>query len=118
MSDVPLDGMVEPGFEAVFASFERGLSKSELGAAVCAQAGKERITVRMVLSHQAGLTYPTVRVRPEQRFDWEAMTDALARSAPVWEPGSRSDYHGGTFGYLVGEILRRIDGRSLDALFR
>ena len=184
MSDVLLEGTVEPGFEAVRASFERGLSKAELGAAACvyvdgrsvvdlwggwadgartrpwqrdtiaytmsatkgmtascahrlvdrgvldvdepvatywpefAQAGKAGVTVRMLLSHQAGLPYPTVRVPADRRFDWDTMTGALARSAPVWAPGTRSEYHGGTFGYLVGEIVRRIDGRSLDGFFR
>ena len=82
-----------------------------------AQAGKGEITVRMVLSHQAGLPWATAPYPAEKRFDWPTMTDALARSAPVLEPGSRSEYHGGSFGYLVGEILRRIDGRSLDAYF-
>jgi CubicO group peptidase (beta-lactamase class C family) len=79
-----------------------------------AQAGKERVTVRMVLSHQAGRPGPTVPVPADKRFDWATMTGARARGAPRWEPGSRSEYHGGTFGYLVGEVIRRIDGRSLD----
>ena len=82
-----------------------------------AQAGKEHVTIRMVLSHQAGLPWATVAVPPERRFDWPTMTDALARSAPVWEPGTRCEYHGGTFGYLVGEIVRRVDGRSLATYF-
>ena len=81
-----------------------------------AQAGKENITVRMLLSHQSGLPWAT-GVPPEKRFDWETMTDALARSAPMWEPGTKSAYHGGSFGYLVGEVLRRIDGRSLGTYF-
>ena len=83
-----------------------------------AQAGKDKITVRMVLSHQAGRPWPTVPVPDDKRFDWETMTAALARGTPRWEPGSRSEYHGGTFGYLVGEIVRRIDGRSLDTYFK
>lgn len=83
-----------------------------------AQAGKDSITVRMVLSHQAGLPWATVPYPPDKRFDWGTLTAVLARSAPVWEPGTRSEYHGGTFGYLVGEIVERIDGRSLDTFFR
>lgn len=83
-----------------------------------AQAGKDKITVRIVLSHQAGLQRLTVPVPRERRFDWETLTDALARSRPAWEPGTRCEYHGGTFGYLVGEVVRRIDGRSLGAFFR
>lgn len=94
------------------------------------QAGKAKITVRMALSHQAGLTRADALdggssevtsgmvIAPEKRFDWDTITDALARSAPAWEPGTRSEYHGGTFGYLVGELVRRIDGRPLDQFFR
>jgi CubicO group peptidase (beta-lactamase class C family) len=83
-----------------------------------AHGGKSGITVRMVLSHQAGLSRVTAPYAAGKRLDWPTITDALARSAPAWEPGSRSEYHGGTFGYLVGEVLRRIDGRSLDTYFR
>lgn len=83
-----------------------------------AQAGKDDITVRMLLTHQAGLQRLSVRVPPGKRWDWDTLTDALARSRPAWEPGTRSEYHGGTFGYLVGEVVRRIDGRSLDTFFR
>ena len=92
------------------------------------QAGKEKITVRMVLSHQAGLKRVIVPdssvvvsgmvIAPEKRFDWQTVTDALARSAPGWEPGTRWEYHGPTFGYLVGEIVRRVDGRQIDVFFR
>jgi CubicO group peptidase (beta-lactamase class C family) len=184
MSEVPVEGTVEPGFEAVATSFERGLAKSELGAAVCAyvdgrkvvdlwggwadaartrpwrrdtiaftmsatkgmtatcahrlvdlglldvdepvatywpefaEGGKGGITVRMVLAHQAGNPWPTQRVPPEMRWDWPTITAALAGGVPQWEPGSKAEYHGGTFGYLVGEVVRRIDGRSLDDFFR
>jgi CubicO group peptidase (beta-lactamase class C family) len=82
------------------------------------QAGKETTTVRMVLSHQAGNPWPTTPVPQDKRFDWPTITAALAEGRPRWEPGTRSEYHGGTFGYLVGELLRRVDGRSLDAFFR
>lgn len=83
-----------------------------------AQAGKDKITVRMVLSHQAGLPWATVPYPKEKFLDWDTLTDALARSSPVWEPGTQSEYHGGTFGFLVGEVVKRIDGRSLGAFFR
>jgi CubicO group peptidase (beta-lactamase class C family) len=184
MSDTPLHGTVESGFEPVREAFARSFEKSELGAAVCAyvdgrkvvdlwggwadaartrewqrdtiactysatklmtatcahrlvdrglldldepvatywpefaQAGKKDITVRMVLSHQAGLPWVTVPYPRERFLDWATLTDALARSSPVWEPGTRSEYHGGTFGYLVGEVVKRIDGRSLGTFFR
>ena len=101
---------------------ERGLLDLDAPVAVYwpefAEAGKAEITVRMVLSHQAGLPWATAPYPTDNRFDWPTITGALARSAPVWEPGSRSEYHGGTFGYLVGEIIRRIDGRSLDTFFQ
>ena len=83
-----------------------------------AQAGKKNITVRMILSHQAGLPRTTVPYPPEKRFDWETLTAALAQSSPAWEPGTRSEYHGGTFGFLVGNVVKRIDRRSLDTYFR
>jgi CubicO group peptidase (beta-lactamase class C family) len=61
---------------------------------------------------------PTVPVPPDKRWDWETRTAALAEQEPAWEPGTRSEYHGGTFGYLVGEVVRPIDGRSLAPFFR
>jgi len=184
MSDAPIHGTVDPGFEAVREAFARNFENGELGAAVCAyvdgrkvvdlwggwadvartrpwqrdtiacvfsamkamsatcahrlidaglieldapvatywpefaQAGKETVTVRMVLSHQAGLPWATVPYPREKFFDWDTQTDALARSAPVYPPGTRCVYHGGSFGYLVGEIVKRVDGRSLDRYFR
>ena len=54
----------------------------------------------------------------EALFDWQRMTDALAAEAPWWEPGSRAGYHAMTYGFLVGEVLRRVDGRTLGAFFR
>jgi CubicO group peptidase (beta-lactamase class C family) len=93
-----------------------------------AQGGKEDVTVRMLLTHQAGHPRPRSRnsgrvmddadVRPDKRFDWETMTNAMAIGTPLWEPGTRSEYHGGEFGYLVGGVLERIDGRRLGTYFR
>lgn len=83
-----------------------------------AAGGKEGLTFRMVLTHQAGLMAAGGRVPPEQRWDWDVVTAALAAATPAWEPGTRSEYHGGTFGYLVGGLVRRVDGRSLDVYFR
>jgi CubicO group peptidase (beta-lactamase class C family) len=82
-----------------------------------AKAGKEDILVRHLLSHQAGL--PAIREPlPEGCFyDWDLMVDALAREEPFWRPGTRHGYHALTFGYLVGEVIRRIGGRSLGAFF-
>jgi CubicO group peptidase (beta-lactamase class C family) len=80
-----------------------------------AAQGKEGVTIRQLLSHRAGL--PAVREPLPQRamLDWNLMINALARERPWWPPGSRHGYHVNTFGYLVGEIVRRISGRSLGA---
>ncbi len=78
-----------------------------------AAAGKEGITTRTVLAHRAGL--PAIR-RPlaaEAAFDWELMTAALAEQEPWWEPGSAHGYHVNTFGFLVGEIVRRATGTGI-----
>jgi len=80
-----------------------------------AQAGKGAIPVRWLLSHRAGL--PAVRklLPNEALYDWEAMTAALAAETPWWEPGRAHGYHAVTFGWLVGEVVRRIAGKSLGA---
>lgn len=84
-----------------------------------AQAGKASIPVRFLLTHQAGL--PAVR-RPlppgANVLDWELMTAALAAQKPWWPPGSRFGYHVNTLGFLVGEVLRRVDGRSIGTFLR
>ena len=51
-------------------------------------------------------------VSAAKRFDWETMTSAMAVGVPMWEPGTRSEYHGGEFGYLVGGVLQRVDGHD------
>jgi CubicO group peptidase (beta-lactamase class C family) len=83
-----------------------------------AQAGKQDITVRHLLTHQAGLPAIEAQLPPEKRHDWAAVTNALAAQAPAWEPGTHAAYHAVTFGYLVGEVVRRVDGRSLGTYFR
>ena len=83
-----------------------------------AQARKERLPVRDVLSHRAGLAAIHAPLPTEALYDWRRMIDALAAETPWWEPGTTSGYHAVTFGYLVGEIVRRLDGRTLGAFFR
>lgn len=77
-----------------------------------AAAGKGEITVRQLVSHQAGL--PAVReILPEgAMYDWPRMTAALAAETPWWTPGTKHGYHVNTFGFLVGEIIRRVSGVS------
>lgn len=80
--------------------------------------GKEEITLRHMLSHQAGL--PAIRkdLPDGAMFDWSAMTAALAATPPWWEPGTAHGYHVNTFGYLVGELVRRASGRTVGQLLR
>ena len=82
-----------------------------------AQAGKGNISVRWLLSHRAGLQALRVMLAPESLYDWNAMCAALAAAAPCIAPG-KLGYHPITFGWLVGELVRRIDGRSLGRFFR
>ena len=83
-----------------------------------AQAGKGTIPVRFLLSHRAGL--PAVRklLPNEALYDWNAMVESLAAEAPWWEPGAKHGYHAVTFGWLVGEVVRRIVGKSLGSYVR
>lgn len=82
-----------------------------------AQNGKEHTTVAMLLNHTAGL--PAVREDlPDGAFaDWDLMCAHLAAQDPWWEPGTRTGYHMITFGWLVGEVVRRVSGRSLGTVF-
>jgi len=87
-----------------------------------AQAGKEAVTVRMLLGHTVGLpTFPRYwdAIGPDGRGleDWELMTARLAAAPPAWTPGTHYQYHAITFGYLVGEVVRRISGMSLGRFF-
>ncbi|TMF04382.1 MAG: beta-lactamase family protein [Chloroflexi bacterium] len=82
-----------------------------------AQAGKDEIPVRYLLSHRAGLSAIRKLLPPGSAYDWERMTSALAAEEPWWQPGSKHGYHALTFGYLVGEVVRRISGKSLGTYF-
>jgi len=82
-----------------------------------AQAGKEGVRVRHLLSHTAGLPSWTEPMATEALYDWEAATSALARQRPAWEPGTESGYHAFTQGYLVGEVIRRVTGVSVGTFF-
>lgn len=83
-----------------------------------AAAGKHAIPVRMLLNHQAGLAAIDARLPAATIYDWDMMTAALAAQVPHWEPGTAHGYHAATFGWLVGEVVRRISGRSLGTFFR
>ncbi len=83
-----------------------------------AQAGKETIPVRMLLNHQSGLAAVSEPLPAEAFFDWDVMVTALAKQEPFWKPGSMHGYHALTFGWLVGEVVRRVSGKSLGTFFR
>src|SRR6185503_661525 len=82
-----------------------------------AAAGKGAITVRMLLSHQAGLAAISEPILDDGYCDWDLIVGRLAAQAPLWSPGTRQGYHALTFGHLVGELVRRISGRSIGAFF-
>src|SRR5262249_36268548 len=75
-----------------------------------AGAGKATIPVRWLLSHPAGLPGLRAPLPTKALFDWTRMTEALAAEEPWWEPGTVNGYHAMTFGFLVGELIRRIGG--------
>lgn len=83
-----------------------------------AQAGKQAITVEDLLAHRAGLAWVDGPLTLEDALTWEPMIHALERQAPVWEPGTAHGYHAVTFGYLVGEVVRRVTGRTIGTYFR
>jgi CubicO group peptidase (beta-lactamase class C family) len=82
------------------------------------QAGKERLTVEQVLSHQSGLSGLRGPLDPDIWFDWDGVVRQLEVAEPLWPPGSASGYEPMTFGYLAGELFRRADGRSLGQALR
>ena len=83
-----------------------------------AAAGKASITVEQLMSHQDGLAGFPDPMEPSLWFDWDAICAKLAAMAPLWPPGTASGYHPITFGYLAGEVFRRIDGRRMGAALR
>ncbi len=78
-----------------------------------AKKGKRYITVRMLLNHTAGMVGIRKRLPGAAIYDWQKMTTAYARQAPWWPPGTKHGYHAFSFGWLVGEVIRRITGMSV-----
>jgi CubicO group peptidase (beta-lactamase class C family) len=83
-----------------------------------AQNGKEDIEVRHLMSHSAGLSGLEEFDDPSDYYDWDLICTRLAAQAPWWTPGTQSGYHAITQGYLIGEVVRRVTGRSLGTFFR
>jgi len=82
------------------------------------QAGKENVTVKMLLNHQAGLPHVRKPLPQGALYDWDVMVHALEEQEPFWEPGTRHGYQFVVFGWLVGEVVRRISGKSLGRFFQ
>jgi len=84
-----------------------------------AAAGKQAVTVRQLLSHQAGLCAIDERLELADLLDLDRVADVIARQRPAWAPGTRHGYHGITLGWYEGELIRRVDpgGRSLGRFF-
>jgi CubicO group peptidase (beta-lactamase class C family) len=80
--------------------------------------GKDKVKVSHLMAHSAGLSGWKETITLEDVYDWDKMTSLLAAQAPYWEPGTQSGYHALTQGFLVGEVVRRITGRSLGTFFR
>ena len=82
-----------------------------------AAQGKADIPVRWLLSHRAGLPAIDNPMPLADLLAWDPMAAALAAQRPAWEPGTAHGYHGRTFGWLVGEVIRRVSGRSVGTFF-
>lgn len=83
-----------------------------------AQGGKSSMPVRELLTHEAGLISVRKPLPPGSFLDWDLMTSELAAQTPWWVPGSGHGYHSNTYGFLGGEVVRRVDGRSVGTFFR
>jgi CubicO group peptidase (beta-lactamase class C family) len=83
-----------------------------------AAGGKAEVTVAQLMSHSAGLCGWRESITRDDLYDWAKVTGLLAAQEPYWAPGTRSGYHAMTQGYLVGEVVRRICGRSVGTVFR
>ena len=95
--------------------FEEPVAKywPEFGA-----AGKAGMPVKFLLSHKAGLAAIRAPLKLEDEFNWAKVTSELTRQEPWWQPGTKHGYHAITFGWLVGEVVHRISGKSLGTYFR
>lgn len=82
------------------------------------RAGKESITIAMVMSHRSGVIGPRTRMPWEKVADWDFVCDQLAAAEPWWEPGTAQGYHMTTFGFILGEVVRRVTGRTIGQYLR
>jgi CubicO group peptidase (beta-lactamase class C family) len=89
----------------------------ELWPEFCAH-GKEAATVRHALTHTVGVPGIPADTTPEDLCDWDKMCAVIADAEPWWEPGTKTAYHAYTFGYIVGEIVRRATGKPISQVLR
>lgn len=82
------------------------------------QRGKDKITVRQALNHSCGIPQMPTGLSVKEMCDWDTICDAVAGLEPLWEPGSRQEYHAITFGWILGETACRADGRSFPQMVR
>lgn len=80
--------------------------------------GKEKSTVRMMLDHSVGVPALRGELAPDFMIHWDQVVERLAAEAPFWEPGTRNGYHLINFGWTVGELVRRVSGKSLGSFFQ
>jgi CubicO group peptidase (beta-lactamase class C family) len=83
-----------------------------------AQSGKERVTVADLLSHRGGLAWIDGTMSFEEMLRWDPVIEALQRQTPSWPPGTAHGYHATTYGWLVGEVVRRVTGKSVGTYLR
>ena len=83
-----------------------------------AQAGKEKVTVADLLAHRAGLAWVDGTMSFDDMLRWDPVVEALERQAPSWPPGTAHGYHATTYGWLVGEVVRRVTGMSIGTYLR
>jgi CubicO group peptidase (beta-lactamase class C family) len=83
-----------------------------------AQGGKENIPVRYLLSHTSGLSGFNRSLPGKTLYKWDKIINILAAQEPWWEPGTKSGYHAWTFGFLLGELIRRITGKTLGSFLK
>jgi CubicO group peptidase (beta-lactamase class C family) len=111
------------GATAICANLLAQRSELDLDAPVAqywpefAAAGKQDIPVRWLLSHRVGLPVLDKPLTIEEYLAWEPPVNALAAQTPKWEPGTAHGYHAMTYGWLVGEVVRRVSGKSLGTFF-
>ena len=82
------------------------------------QAGKSTITIATVMGHRSGVIGPRTRLTPAQTLDWDDVCRRIAEAQPWWRPGAAQGYHMVSFGFILGEVVRRVTGRSLGEYLR